>query len=127
MAAGEKQKLEILKLLYLDQRLLILDEPTSVLTPSEADEMLGLLRGMTAAQRDHRHHDHAQVSRSLELLRQRDGAAPRPQGRRRQGQGSHTDDMARMMIGDTQIRERAVRSARRPATRCSSSPRSMPR
>ena len=33
MAAGEKQKLEILKLLYLDQRLLILDEPTSVLTP----------------------------------------------------------------------------------------------
>ena len=47
MAAGEKQKLEILKLLYLDQRLLILDEPTSVLTPDEADEMLGLLRGMT--------------------------------------------------------------------------------
>src|ERR1043165_588709 len=46
MAAGEKQKLEILKLLYLDQRLLILDEPTSVLTPDEADEMLGLLRGM---------------------------------------------------------------------------------
>jgi len=47
MAAGAKQKLEILKLLYLDQRLLILDEPTSVLTPDEADEMLGLLRGMT--------------------------------------------------------------------------------
>src|SRR6201993_4597899 len=46
LAAGEKQKLEILKLLYLDQRLLILDEPTSVLTPAEADEMLGLLRGM---------------------------------------------------------------------------------
>ena len=46
LAAGEKQKLEILKLLYLDQRLLILDEPTSVLTPDEADEMLGLLRGM---------------------------------------------------------------------------------
>ena len=35
MAAGEKQKLEILKLLYLDQRFLILDEPTSVLTPGE--------------------------------------------------------------------------------------------
>ena len=52
LAAGEKQKLEILKLLYLDQRLLILDEPTSVLTPQEADEILGLLKGMTAPQGD---------------------------------------------------------------------------
>ena len=49
MAAGEKQKLEILKLLYLDQRFLILDEPTSVLTPSEADEILGLLHDMAHA------------------------------------------------------------------------------
>jgi general nucleoside transport system ATP-binding protein len=48
LAAGEKQKLEILKLLYLDQRLLILDEPTSVLTPAEADDVLGLLKGMAA-------------------------------------------------------------------------------
>jgi len=47
LAAGEKQKLEILKQLYLGQRLLILDEPTSVLTPAEADEVLGLLHGMT--------------------------------------------------------------------------------
>ena len=46
MAAGEKQKLEILKLLYLNQRFLILDEPTSVLTPAEADEILGPLREM---------------------------------------------------------------------------------
>jgi simple sugar transport system ATP-binding protein len=49
LSAGEKQKLEILKQLYLDQRFLILDEPTSVLTPDEADEVLGLLRGMTEA------------------------------------------------------------------------------
>ncbi|MGB3135865.1 MAG: ATP-binding cassette domain-containing protein, partial [Nodosilinea sp.] len=44
MAAGQKQKLEILKQLYLNSRVLILDEPTSVLTPGEADEVLGLLR-----------------------------------------------------------------------------------
>jgi simple sugar transport system ATP-binding protein len=47
LAAGEKQKLEILKQLYLGSRIVILDEPTSVLTPDEADEVLGLLRGMT--------------------------------------------------------------------------------
>ena len=47
LAAGEKQKLEILKQLYLGSRIVILDEPTSVLTPAEADEVLGLLRKMT--------------------------------------------------------------------------------
>jgi simple sugar transport system ATP-binding protein len=46
LAAGEKQKLEILKQLYLDRHFIILDEPTSVLTPQEADEVLGLMRDM---------------------------------------------------------------------------------
>jgi ABC-type uncharacterized transport system ATPase subunit len=48
LAAGEKQKLEIIKQLYLGSRVVILDEPTSVLTPQEADEVLGLLRRMAA-------------------------------------------------------------------------------
>ncbi|MCW5695687.1 MAG: ABC transporter ATP-binding protein [Bauldia sp.] len=49
LAAGQKQKLEILKQLYLESRFLILDEPTSVLTPQEAEEVLGLLKGMANA------------------------------------------------------------------------------
>jgi general nucleoside transport system ATP-binding protein len=47
LAAGEKQKVEILKQLYLQRRFMILDEPTSVLTPQEADEVLGLLQQLT--------------------------------------------------------------------------------
>ncbi|MEM7770924.1 MAG: ABC transporter ATP-binding protein [Cyanobacteria bacterium P01_E01_bin.6] len=48
LAAGQKQKLEILKQLYLNSKILILDEPTSVLTPGEADEVLGLLKEQVA-------------------------------------------------------------------------------
>src|SRR5215470_4927566 len=46
LSAGERQKCEILKQLYLERLFLILDEPTSVLTPGEADEVLGMLRDM---------------------------------------------------------------------------------
>jgi simple sugar transport system ATP-binding protein len=51
LAAGEKQKVEILKQLYLRRRFMILDEPTSVLTPDEADEVLGMLKGMARENR----------------------------------------------------------------------------
>ena len=46
LAAGERQKLEILKQLYLGRRFLVLDEPTSVLTPGEAEEVLGHVRAL---------------------------------------------------------------------------------
>src|SRR5205807_4247541 len=49
LAAGQKQKVEILKQLYLDSKFLILDEPTSVLTPGEADEVLSLIRAKVKA------------------------------------------------------------------------------
>ncbi len=51
LAAGQKQKAEILKQLYADNRLLILDEPTSVLAPDEADEVLGAIRALAHAGR----------------------------------------------------------------------------
>ena len=46
LAAGERQKTEIIKQLYLQRKFLVLDEPTSVLTPQEATEMLGLVRDL---------------------------------------------------------------------------------
>ena len=114
LAAGEKQKLEILKLLYLDQRLLILDEPTSVLTPDEADEILGLLRGM--AQRK----DISVIMITHKFREVRAFADEVTVLRRGQKVGGGkvadltTDDMAKMMIGDTEIRERALRKERAP-------------
>jgi len=44
LAVGEQQRVEILKVLSRDVDLLILDEPTSVLTPLEVDELFNLLR-----------------------------------------------------------------------------------
>jgi simple sugar transport system ATP-binding protein len=49
LAAGQKQKLEICKQLYLKNKVLFLDEPTSVLTPAEADELLSMLKERTVS------------------------------------------------------------------------------
>ncbi len=44
LAVGERQRVEILKVLYRHARLLVLDEPTAVLTPGEVDDLLRTLR-----------------------------------------------------------------------------------
>lgn len=109
LAAGEKQKLEILKQLYLDQRFLILDEPTSVLTPQEADEILGLLRGMTEAgdltilMISHKFREVTAFADDVTVLRKGAfvGSAP--------ARSLTVGEMSRMMIGDMKLRERAGR------------------
>ena len=46
LSVGEQQRVEILKLLYRGADVLILDEPTAVLTPQESDELGQVMRGM---------------------------------------------------------------------------------
>ncbi|AGP32878.1 ABC transporter ATP-binding protein [Sorangium cellulosum] len=48
LPVGVQQRVEILKALYRKAEILILDEPTAVLTPQEADELFRVLRGLTA-------------------------------------------------------------------------------
>ncbi|MFN3689067.1 ABC transporter ATP-binding protein [Salinarimonas sp.] len=110
LSAGEKQKLEILKLLALDQRFLILDEPTSVLTPDEADEVLGLLGAMarrgeiTVLMITHKFREVSAYADAVTVLRRgrRVGGGP--------AKALTVEEMSRLMIGDTPIRERAARA-----------------
>src|ERR671937_1205826 len=46
LSLGEQQRVEILKALYREARILILDEPTAVLTPQEADALFETIRAM---------------------------------------------------------------------------------
>ena len=48
LSVGEQQRVEILKVLHRGAQVLILDEPTAVLTPIEADALFRTLRTMTA-------------------------------------------------------------------------------
>ncbi|SIT58517.1 ABC transporter ATP-binding protein [Mesorhizobium prunaredense] len=103
LAAGEKQKLEIIKQLYLGRSFLVLDEPTSVLTPGEAQEVLGLVRGMTKAgdltvlMISHKFHEVTAFADDITVLRK-----GRLTGTGKVSELSHKQ-MAAMMIGDQPI------------------------
>ena len=102
LAAGERQKTEILKQLYLQRRFLVLDEPTSVLTPQEADEMLSLVRDLahsgaiTVAIITHKLKEVKKFADEVTVLRRG----------RYAGRGTTADltpsDMTAMMIGQPQ-------------------------
>lgn len=112
LAAGEKQKVEILKQLYLKRKVIILDEPTSVLTPQEADEVLGMVRQMCDDGRlsvlmiTHKFREVMSFCDEVSVLRQG----------RLTGEGNVKDltpaAMAEMMMGNASIPAPAARQAK---------------
>jgi simple sugar transport system ATP-binding protein len=74
LSLGEQQRVEILKALYRDARILILDEPTAVLTPQEAESLFATLRVMAGEGRtvifiSHKLHEVKAVSDRVTVLR----------------------------------------------------------
>src|SRR5712691_1298060 len=74
LSLGEQQRVEILKALYREARILILDEPTAVLTPQEAEMLFETLRGMAGEGRtvifiSHKLHEVKAVADRVTVLR----------------------------------------------------------
>ena len=74
LSVGEQQRVEILKALYRDCRVLILDEPTAVLVPQEVDALFATLRrlrddGMAIVFISHKLHEVREISSRVTVLR----------------------------------------------------------
>ena len=87
LSVGQQQRVELLKALYRHAQLLILDEPTAVLTPQEVEEFFAILRGMREQGQDDRDH-HAQAVRGAGDLGRSHGHA-RWQSRRSRADKGH--------------------------------------
>jgi simple sugar transport system ATP-binding protein len=117
LAAGQKQKAEILRQLYLKRTFLILDEPTSVLTPDEADEVLSTLQQLTRAKQltivtiTHKFREVNAFCDTVTVLRRGKLVATRPTAE------LDNETMAEMMVGrrdDRVVLERAAQPPGRP-------------
>jgi len=74
LSVGERQRVEILKVLFRDARILILDEPTAVLTPQEVEQLFATLtamvrRGLSIIFISHKLHEILRISNRVVVLR----------------------------------------------------------
>jgi simple sugar transport system ATP-binding protein len=98
LSVGQQQRVEVLKALYRGARILILDEPTAVLTPQEVEEFFKILRSMREQGRTiiiitHKLAEVLSLSDNVTVMR--DG---RVVGERKT-KGTKAADLARMMVG----------------------------
>jgi general nucleoside transport system ATP-binding protein len=111
ITVGQQQRVEILKALYRHAEVLILDEPTAVLTPQEAGELFAILKGlkeggMSIIFISHKLNEVLEISDRITVLRRgkRVDTVPR--------EGATEEGLARLMVG----RDVVFRVAKAPAS-----------
>lgn len=98
LAVGEQQRVEIVKALYRGASVLILDEPTAVLTPQEVDDLFGTLKRMAAGGHalifiSHKLKEVTSISDRITVLRDGRVVGSRP------AKGATRNELAQMMVG----------------------------
>ena len=98
ITVGQQQRVEILKALYRRADILILDEPTAVLTPQEAIELFGILRnltreGMSIIFISHKLNEVLEIADRITVLRRGKVVETLPAA------GATEEELARLMVG----------------------------
>jgi simple sugar transport system ATP-binding protein len=98
LSVGQQQRVEIIKALYRGAALLILDEPTAVLTPQEVEELFGIMRQMTDDGHglifiSHKLHEVVSISDRVSVLRDGRKIGTRPTAE------TTKQDLANWMVG----------------------------
>jgi len=110
ISVGQQQRVEILKALYRGAEILILDEPTAVLTPQEAGELFGIVRslqsdGTSIIFISHKLNEVLEIADRITVLRRGKKIDTVPH------EGATEEGLARMMVG----REVLLRVDKKPA------------
>jgi len=98
LSVGQQQRVEILKALYRKASILILDEPTAVLTPQEASELFQILRSLTREYLSvifisHKLHEVLEIADRVTVLRRGKVVGTEPT------KGATEESLARLMVG----------------------------
>ncbi len=98
LSVGWQQRVEILKALYRNARILVLDEPTAVLTPQETDEIFAVLRRLAAEGHSivfisHKLYEVLEIADRITVIRR-----GRVVGERKPAE-TDEDDLAELMVG----------------------------